>query len=87
MRLRLLLTPSCEPVPFTYPYRLAGVLHRWLGQNDWHDNLSLYSFGWLQGGRLGKGGCTSRRGRSGRSAFTRANRWSGWCGVSFATRP
>ncbi len=56
MRLRLFLTPACEPVPFTYPYRLAGVLHRWLGQNDWHDGLSLYSFGWLQGGRLGKDG-------------------------------
>ncbi len=56
MRLRLFLTPACEPVPFTYPYRLAGVLHRWLGQNDWHDGLSLYSFGWLQGGRMGKDG-------------------------------
>lgn len=56
MRLRLLLTPACEAVPFTYPHRLAGVLHRWLGQNDWHDSLSLYSFGWLQGGRMGKGG-------------------------------
>ena len=56
MRLRLLLTPACEPVPFTYPYRLAGVLHRWLGRNEWHDGLSLYSFGWLQGGRMEKGG-------------------------------
>lgn len=56
MRLRLFLTPACEPVPFTYPYWLAGVLHRWLGRNDWHDGLSLYSFGWLQGGRLGKDG-------------------------------
>ncbi len=56
MRLRLLLTPACEPVPFTYPYWLAGVLHRWLGRNEWHDGLSLYSFGWLQGGRMGRDG-------------------------------
>ncbi|MDQ7041689.1 MAG: CRISPR-associated endoribonuclease Cas6 [Rhodothermus sp.] len=62
MRLRLLLTPAVEPVPFTYPYRLAGVLHRWLGQNDWHDGLSLYSFGWLQGGQLGKNGLCFPRG-------------------------
>jgi len=31
---------------------LAGVLHRWLGQNAWHDGLSLYSFSWLLGGHM-----------------------------------
>lgn len=47
MRLNLILSVSKEPVAFSYPLRLTGVLHRWLGQNDLHDGLSLYSFSWL----------------------------------------
>ena len=37
-------------MPFDYPHFLTGAFHRWLGRNDLHDGLSLYSLGWLQGG-------------------------------------
>lgn len=50
MRLQLQLTPNTKPVPFDHLHQLTGVLHKWLGQNDIHDGLSLYSFGWLRGG-------------------------------------
>ena len=50
MRLHFSLSPNREPVPFNYPHFLTGAFHRWHGRNDLHDNLSLYSLGWLQGG-------------------------------------
>ena len=49
MRLHLTLTPNTEPVPFNYQHQLTGALHKWLGQNDLHDKISLYSFSWLRG--------------------------------------
>jgi len=49
MRLHLTLTPNTEPIPFNYQHQLTGVLHKWLGQNDLHDKISLYSFSWLKG--------------------------------------
>jgi CRISPR-associated endoribonuclease Cas6 len=49
MRLHLTLTPNTKPVPFNYQHALTGVLHKWLGQNDLHDKISLYSFSWLRG--------------------------------------
>jgi len=35
---------------------LAGALHKWLGPNTYHGEISLYSFSWLQGGKGTKGG-------------------------------
>jgi CRISPR-associated endoribonuclease Cas6 len=52
MKYRLHLTPSTEPVPFNYMTRLVGVFHYWVGPNELHDKLSLYSLGWLHGGRM-----------------------------------
>jgi len=49
MRLHLTLTPNTEPVPFNYQHQLTGTLHKWLGENDLHDKISLYSFSWLRG--------------------------------------
>ncbi len=50
MRVELRLTPSAQPVPFTYLYNQVGALHKWLGKNPLHDGMSLYSFGRLRGG-------------------------------------
>ena len=56
MRLNLRLSPNTEPVPFDHLHQLTGALHKWLGENDVHEGLSLYSFGWLGGGkRVGEG--------------------------------
>lgn len=49
MRLYLTLSPSREIVPFNHLPVLAGALHKWLGPNEVHNGLSLYSFSWLQG--------------------------------------
>lgn len=50
MRLHLTTSPTTELVPFNYQTILAGTTHKWLGKNEWHDQVSLYSFSWLRGG-------------------------------------
>ncbi|MGK7397629.1 MAG: CRISPR-associated endoribonuclease Cas6 [Candidatus Cyclobacteriaceae bacterium M3_2C_046] len=35
---------------------LTGALHKWIGKNDIHDHLSLYSFSWLQDAKKVKDG-------------------------------
>ncbi len=52
MRIYLKLSPNKEIVPFNYQQNLVGAFHRWLGENELHDQLSLYSLSWLQGGRI-----------------------------------
>lgn len=47
MRLNLSLTANDKTIPFDYQHKLTGRLHKWLGENDIHDDLSLYSFSWL----------------------------------------
>lgn len=47
MRLHLRLSPNTTPVSFDHLHQLTGALHKWLGENEVHDELSLYSFGWL----------------------------------------
>ena len=50
MRIYLHLTPNREPVPFNYQHRLVGAFHKWLGENELHDDISLYSLSWLSHG-------------------------------------
>lgn len=50
MRIYLHLTPNKEPVPFNYQQRLVGAFHQWLGENELHDDISLYSLSWLSHG-------------------------------------
>jgi len=51
MRVYLKLSKNKEVVPFSHQVRLVGALHKWLGHNDLHDYLSLYSLSWLRGGK------------------------------------
>ncbi len=64
MRLNLRLTGNIDPVPFDHLHQLTGALHKWLGeQNPEHDQVSLYSFSWLGGGKpLSKDTLTFPRG-------------------------
>ena len=56
MRLHLYLTAG-QPVPFDYLPTLKSAFHRWAGHDEaLHGGLSLYSYGWLHGGRAGRGG-------------------------------
>jgi CRISPR-associated endoribonuclease Cas6 len=52
MRIYLHLSPNTEPVPFDYQAALVGAFHKWLGENELHDEISLYSLSWLEGGEM-----------------------------------
>jgi CRISPR-associated endoribonuclease Cas6 len=56
MRIYLNATPNTETVPFNYQHKLVGVLHKWLGANELHGKVSLYSFSWLLNGKPTKEG-------------------------------
>lgn len=51
MRLHLRITPSDEVIPFDNISLLTGTIHKWLGKNKEHGELSMYSFSWLSNGR------------------------------------
>ena len=56
MRLHFTLSPNTETVPYDYQHQLTGRFHSWLGDNNVHNSISLYSLSWLHGGkREGKG--------------------------------
>lgn len=51
MRIQILTTPNSETLPFSHQQKLVGTIHKWLGHNEIHDKISLYSFSWLHGAR------------------------------------
>lgn len=70
MRIQLKLSPNTQPVPFNHLHELTQRLHRWLGpDNELHDGLSLYSFGWLKGGAARKGALTFPAGATWQVSF------------------
>lgn len=62
MRIHFNLTPNTEIVPFDYQDFLVGAFHKWMGWNEIHDEISLYSLSWLQGGEMIKDGFDFPRG-------------------------
>lgn len=56
MRIYLKTTPNNQPVPFDYQQKLIGCLHKWLGNNELHDKISLYSFSWLLDSKMTQNG-------------------------------
>ncbi|MBZ0181357.1 MAG: CRISPR-associated endoribonuclease Cas6 [Melioribacteraceae bacterium] len=64
MRLHFKLTPNIETVPFDYQHYLIGTFHKWMGWNEIHDSISLYSLSWLQGGKMTKNGFDFTKGAS-----------------------
>lgn len=70
MRLNLTLSPNTDRVPFDHLHRLTGTLHKWVGpDNDLHDGPSLYSVGWLEGGRATDGALAFPEGARWRLSF------------------
>jgi CRISPR-associated endoribonuclease Cas6 len=56
---------ASQVVPFDYLPTLKSAFHRWAGHNEsLHAGLSLYSYGWLHGGRAGRGGIRFAEGAS-----------------------
>ncbi|MGN6645692.1 MAG: CRISPR-associated endoribonuclease Cas6 [Cytophaga sp.] len=64
MRIYLATSKNTELVPFAYQQLLTGVLHKWLGKNDVHDEMSLYSFCWLKNGKASAKGINFPNGAS-----------------------
>ena len=64
MRLKLTISSSNGIVSYDYHSKLVGVLHKWLGNNELHGKLSLYSFSWLKGGKANSKGLTFPHGAS-----------------------
>lgn len=56
MRIYFHLSPNTEIVPFNYRNALVGAFHRWLGENELHDDISLYSLSWLSNSHPRRGG-------------------------------
>lgn len=56
MRIHFSLTQNTETVPFDYQNFLIGTFHKWMGWNEIHDEISLYSLSWLNGGKMVKDG-------------------------------
>ncbi len=51
MRIHLRTTANTQTIPFNYQQKLVGTIHKWLGKNELHDIMSLYSFSWLHNGK------------------------------------
>jgi CRISPR-associated endoribonuclease Cas6 len=62
MRLILKISANTRSVPFDYQKYLVGAFHKWLGKNDLHDDVSLYSLSWLQGGQRVEDGLDFKNG-------------------------
>lgn len=62
MRLHLKTHSSKAVIPFDHQHLLTGCIHKWLGNNKDHGEISLYSFSQLSGGTLYKEGLIFKNG-------------------------
>lgn len=51
MRIYIKTSSNTVPVPFEYQQKLVGTIHKWIGRNSLHGEISLYSFSWLNRGK------------------------------------
>lgn len=56
MRIHLSISAPKIPLPFDHQYLLVGTIHKWLGWNEEHGKVSLYSFSRFDGGKATKAG-------------------------------
>jgi CRISPR-associated endoribonuclease Cas6 len=50
MRVHLKIKANNTTIPFDHQHLLVGTIHKWLGWNEAHGKLSMYSFSRLEGG-------------------------------------
>lgn len=50
MRIHIKIKAKDSLVPFNYQPVITGAIHKWIGENEFHDKTSMYSFSWLNGG-------------------------------------
>ena len=51
MRIHLKIESTNHTIPFDHQPLLVGTIHKWLGLNNEHGEVSLYSFSRIEGGR------------------------------------
>jgi CRISPR-associated endoribonuclease Cas6 len=51
MRLHLSINAPKNTIPFDHQHLLVGTIHKWLGWNEEHGKVALYSFSRLMGGK------------------------------------
>jgi CRISPR-associated endoribonuclease Cas6 len=64
MRIYLKVKSNRELIPFEHQALLTGTVHKWLGWNEEHGDVSLYSFSRLEGGKKEKNGLQFQNGSS-----------------------
>lgn len=64
MRIHLKIKTTNKTIPFDHQPLLTGAIHKWLGWNDEHGKVSLYSFSQLEGGKATPNGLRFERGTS-----------------------
>lgn len=61
MRIHLKIHTTNKIIPFDHQSLLTGTIHKWLGWNDEHGKVSLYSFSQLEGGKATPNGLRFER--------------------------
>jgi CRISPR-associated endoribonuclease Cas6 len=61
MRIHLKIQTSNKIIPFDHQPLLTGTIHKWLGWNEEHGKVSLYSFSQLEGGKATSDGLRFER--------------------------
>ncbi|HUX56112.1 MAG TPA: CRISPR-associated endoribonuclease Cas6 [Bacteroidales bacterium] len=64
MRIHLSISAPKNPLPFNHQHLLVGTIHKWLGWNEEHGKVSLYSFSRFEGGKVTKSGLLFENGIS-----------------------
>ncbi|WP_430973915.1 CRISPR-associated endoribonuclease Cas6 [Sunxiuqinia rutila] len=64
MRIHLKIKTTGELIPFDHQPLLTGAIHKWLGWNNEHGRVSLYSFSRLERGRATPDGLKFDKGTS-----------------------
>lgn len=64
MRIHLKIKTTNEVIPYDHQPLLTGTIHKWLGWNEEHGKVSLYSFSQLEGGKATSGGLRFERNTS-----------------------
>lgn len=64
MRVHLKIKSNKGAIPYDHQHLLVGSVHKWLGWNEDHGRISLYSFSRLNGGKAVSNGLTFEQGSS-----------------------
>lgn len=55
MRLIISTTKNTHTVQYNYHHKLNGTIHKWLGENNYHDDMSMYCYSFLKNYKIENG--------------------------------